>query len=540
MRVLAVEPKGHLVDFEELGRQAVIETQNPEVAWRICSEHIQTYAAGLQPDIAELDSAIHGTKGSRAALCAHLYDRPVPVSDARMLALTVSYCVMAVLAFVVGIASAASHTVTFVWFGLNVPLSVVLGAALTGVALAAGHLAFERILVHHPILQVAVILAGFGLCFWGLFQMAQGRSAMAERVVTKAAPQSFVEDAPPQDALPANASREESSEQSVRKMLGGATVKIMLAADLMVGILLGLVMRTRTDDDHVAWRDLKELTANLLQLEKRRDELVARPEIAKRQCMAGILRAAHARRRNFAPYYLPVLLFGLVLAVVPVRAQSIERHEAILIDMSGSIGKGGANNELFREYLYGVKKLLLSEPDNSRVWVSVISTESFGSVRELIKGWTPSAHGVFTDDLNRARRQLADAFETKSAGLSPIAAGTDIIGALWHAKALLESGFRNGNGMQREIWIFSDMVNETQELLMPSLTALGPEKILERAKTNGLVVPLRGYRIHVLGASPAGLSPQTWNTVRTFWTLYFREAGVDLFSYSPECQVGRN
>lgn len=101
------------------------------------------------------------------------------------------------------------------------------------------------------------------------------------------------------------------------------------------------------------------------------------------------------------------------------------------------MGKGGANSDLFREYLFSVKKLLLTEPPNSRVWVSVITTESFGSVRSLVKGLTPEARGVFTDDLNRARHQPAANFEAKSAGLTPTAAGTDIIGGLWQLKALL-------------------------------------------------------------------------------------------------------
>jgi hypothetical protein len=65
------------------------------------------------------------------------------------------------------------------------------------------------------------------------------------------------------------------------------------------------------------------------------------------------------------------------------------------------------------------------------------------------------------------------------------------------------------------------------------------EKIVERARANGLIVPLVGYRVYVIGASPAGLSPQTWNALRTFWTLYFREAGAELVSYSAECSVER-
>jgi hypothetical protein len=242
------------------------------------------------------------------------------------------------------------------------------------------------------------------------------------------------------------------------------------------------------------------------------------------------------------PYHqaLSILLVALFLAASPMFAQTISRHEGILIDVSGSIGKGGVNEELFREYLFAVKKLLLTEPPNSRVCVSVITTESFGSVRSLVKGWTPDTQGVFTDDLNRARHQLAANFETKSAGLTPTAAGTDIIGGLWQLKALLESGSKgNSDAVSKTIWIFSDMMNESANLNMPALLPAGPEKMIERTKANGLMVPLAGYRVYVIGASPAGLSPQAWNTLRTFWALYFREAGAELISYSAECSVER-
>ena len=51
---------------------------------------------------------------------------------------------------------------------------------------------------------------------------------------------------------------------------------------------------------------------------------------------------------------------------------------------------------LFHEYLVATKKLLVTEPANSRIWVLSISTDSFGGVQEVVKGWTPDWHGVFT------------------------------------------------------------------------------------------------------------------------------------------------
>lgn len=180
---------------------------------------------------------------------------------------------------------------------------------------------------------------------------------------------------------------------------------------------------------------------------------------------------------------------------------------------------------------------LMTEPPNSRVVVLLISTDSFGSGRELLNGWTPPARGVFTDDLNRARHELASAFENRISGAGLIAAGTDIIGGLWRAKTLLESGTPNGG--EREIWIFSDMMNETSALPMPALIATGPDKMLERVKQNGLLVPLAGYRIHVFGASTRGLSPQAWNDIKTFWTQYWQAAGVESASYSEDSSPER-
>lgn len=238
---------------------------------------------------------------------------------------------------------------------------------------------------------------------------------------------------------------------------------------------------------------------------------------------------------------LPILILFLAVSISKAHAQTVERYEGILIDTSASISKGGTTNHLFQEYLVGTKKLLLTEPANSRVWVSSISTDSFGGVNEVLKGWTPDSRGVFTEDLNRARRQLSSNFEQKSARISATSSGTDVLGALWHFKALFESSpvSDKSQTMSKTIWIFSDMVNETRDFPMPTLFETGPDKMLERAKANGLLVPLNGYKIYVYGASPSGLTPQAWGTIKAFWAVYFQAAGAELVVYSAECDIQR-
>jgi hypothetical protein len=532
--------KTQRIDFEALGHQTMVETGDQMITMEICANQIHALALTLKPKLLRLSSAIQQTKGKRQSLWSHLYDRPEPVSDAKMLGSAIAAGILSVTIFVALVASVGGHAMTFYLFGSGFAVSVILGLALTGIATVSGWQAYEKIFVRHKVAEGIVVLVAFVLCFWGLMQMAQARGTMMD-MASSASAKSFVDDNAAEE-VSAEPTRGDDSEQRVRGFVGSAMVKIMLSADFILGILLGLFTKIWTNDDFVAWQNLKKIGRCLGVLEQRSNELLSSIEIAKKRCMAGILRAKHIQRRKCVPYHqaLPILLVVIFLAVSPVFAQTINRHEGILIDVSGSIGKGGANNELFREYLFAVKKLILTEPPNSRVWVSVITTESFGSVRSLVKGWTPDVQGVFTDDLNRARHQLAATFEAKSAGLSATAAGTDIIGGLWQLRALLESGSKgNSDTFSKTIWISSDMMNESPNFNMLALLPAGPKKMIERVKANGLIVPLAGYRIYVIGASPAGLSPQTWNALRTFWTMYFREAGAKLVSYSAECSVER-
>jgi hypothetical protein len=167
-----------------------------------------------------------------------------------------------------------------------------------------------------------------------------------------------------------------------------------------------------------------------------------------------------------------------------------------------------------------------------------LSTDSFGEFHEVLKGWTPDARGVFTDDLNRARHELASSFAAESAGM---ASGTDIFGGLWHVKTLFESGPKPDDSREitKTIWIFSDMMNETRSFPMPTLLELGPGEMLQRVTTRGLLVPLHSYKIYVYRASPSGLTPQVWVTVKEFWTLYFAAAGAELAAYSAESEAQR-
>jgi hypothetical protein len=531
-------------DFEQLGHDTMLEMGDENAAKRVCALELHAYEQALRPEIEKIRVEIQELKHRDMALHAELYDRPIPVSDAAMLVHSIGERVLLFLAVLAGLASLAGNLVLFFLLGFGMLVSLVLALGATAFPLVVGHLAYEKIVAQHKALQVALILGILALSIAGLLQFGQARRAVVDKMTEKSTVSSYVDDAAAEDSTDESGDKPQVSEAKTHQTLGGAAFTMLLAADIALGLLAGLLTRLRVDKDYAAWRELKRIRERLLLLEKRMSELVVSLEIAKVRCMAGILRAQNVLRRRKPPYYRALTMLAVVIfcfCTRSLRAQKVDHYEGILIDTSGSIARGSATNELFREYLFSTKKLLLTEPSSSRVWVSVISTDSFGGVHELLKGWTPDAHGVFTDDLTRARRQLAASFEAKSSGMAPVAAGTDIIGGLWRMKALLESGANgeDSQGSTRTIWIFSDMMNETTSFPMPALLGMGPERMLERAKAAGLLVPLSGYTIYIQGASPSGLSPQAWLTVKKFWELYFASGGAHVTSYSTECDVGR-
>jgi hypothetical protein len=543
----SLRDKREETDFREFAYQTMLECrEDEEHAKQICANRIKEYELGITPDIATLQSQIAQYRNQGVALHSHLYDRPEPVDDAQMLTHRKKIRIFSVMALLAAIACFAGNTTTAYLFGYGPLLTLFLAIGGTGLPLVLGHFAYERIIEKHRKIQIAIIALIVVLGFAGIYKLAEARQLMVSRVAAEAqtAPSSYVDGAEPA----ANAADEDTHggddiETRVREKLSTAMLLIMLAADLMLGYVTGLLVKMHTDEDYAAWRRLQEIAGLITGIEENTSSLIASIEIAKRKCAEGILRAQVALRKRKPTYHRPLMTAFLLgaLCAASARAQTIERYEEILIDTSGSILRNGTNHELFREYLVSTKKLLVTETPSTRVWVSGIAVDSFGSDGTILKGWTPEARGIFTDNLNRARRELVYAFEQKSSGMKPMAAGTDIFGALWRVEALFESVGKPGAAQSAEktIWIFSDMMNESGAFQMPSLLPLGPEHMLERAKANRLIVPMKGYRVYIYGASPNGLSPEAWLTMKRFWTLYFQAAGAELVTYSAECQVQR-
>jgi hypothetical protein len=528
-------------DWERLGNERMLECEYADEAIEICGLHLHACSDELQPKLTRLHSDLDHNQHHARALHELLYERAVPVNDSAMLTHSLKATIYLMLALAASAASSTSNLMMFLRLGWEVVWSVLAALTVTALPLAFGHLLYEKIIVGHKRLERALVLAIALLVAAAGYRFGQARQVTADASTEETEARSYVDDPATNDV--SDIPRPQGTETKIKARLGSSLFLASIAAELSLGLLVGLYIEKRTDQDYASWKELRGVHARIVDIEAAIGEGVASLEIAKKQCMAGIRRAEIIKKRRRSPYHK--VIAGLILFTLSVspalHSQMTQRYEAILIDTSRSIARGRSNKDLFEEYLQRTKRLLATEPPNTRVWVSAIGTDSFGGAREILKGFTPDAHGIFTDDLNRARRQLAISFDSNSSTLSAADSGTDIFGALWHVNMVFESGQARTSSdyPMRDIWIFSDMMNETKEFPMPRLLEFGPERMLDRAKENNLIVPLTAYTIHIVGASPTRLTSQQWISLRQFWKIYFSAAGAELISYSAECETQR-
>jgi predicted class III extradiol MEMO1 family dioxygenase len=71
-------------DFEHLGYETALQSRDQTAAEQICGLHIHAFADELQPEISDLDGRIDTNLARTRALYSHIYDRPLPVSDAAL------------------------------------------------------------------------------------------------------------------------------------------------------------------------------------------------------------------------------------------------------------------------------------------------------------------------------------------------------------------------------------------------------------------------------------------------------------------------
>jgi len=526
-------------DPEELGYQTMRECRVLERAKIICGLLLQADENVAQGNIDRLTADIADAKYKASSLHRSLYDRPNPVDDRKMLAYRRRLKIVLVMAVLALLGCLTGNIATFALLGIGFLIAILCGLGLTALAVVVGHLVHEWVVSRNWWLKVVIASAVAVLFFSGLFIFTQARSAMMDRVVSAPPQTSYVDGEDDAKATPEPRAHT-SSELEIRHAMGAGMLLMMLAADLALAFLVGWLIEMYSDDDFTAWTVLQTLTDRIIDLEERIARIGASFEVNRKRCLGGILRAHNDIERRNPPYHraLALLLATIFLFAHHASAQVV-RYEAILIDMSASISHGDKKNELFRQYVAATKKLLLTEPPNTRVWVLGISSDSFAGTQEILKGWTPESHGVFNDDLDRARRELAADFEKKTTRMFPVARSTDVFGALSRVNVLFESGNVADQSASKDVWIFSDMMNDTKKFSMSERDWTTAEEMLDNAKGEGLLIPLKGYSIHICGVSTASMSAHRWMIIKRFWESYFASVGAETLVYSADVTSDR-
>ncbi len=320
----SLRDKREETDFREFGYRTMLECrENEEHARQICGNRIKRFELGIAPDIAAHRSQIAQYRDQGAALHAHLYDRPEPVDDARMLTHRKKVRIFSAMAILAGIACFVGNTTTAYLFGYGPLLSLLLAIGGTGLPLVIGHFAYERIIEKHKKLQIAIIALAVGLGFYGIYELAEARQLMVSRAATEAsqAPSSYVDgEEPPASAGDQDDHAPDDLEARVREKLSRAMLFIMLAADLMLGYVTGLLVKMHTDEDYAAWRRLLKIADLIKGIENHIARLLASIEIAKRECAEGILRAQVALCKRRPAYHRLMMAALLALSAVSARA----------------------------------------------------------------------------------------------------------------------------------------------------------------------------------------------------------------------------
>src|SRR5713226_4346933 len=188
--------KARPIDFEEFGYQTMLECADEAGAIRICGLRLQSYEDHLQPEVSRVNSEISDNKYHALALHAQLYDRPIPVNDAKMLTHSRSCRILLALTVLAAIACFVGNGTTFYLLGIGLFLTLVGAIGITGLPLIVGHLAYERIVAQHKGLQILVVLTMVALCFGGILKLGEARRDMVDKASAKPAVGSYIDGAP--------------------------------------------------------------------------------------------------------------------------------------------------------------------------------------------------------------------------------------------------------------------------------------------------------------------------------------------------------
>jgi hypothetical protein len=226
---------------------------------------------------------------------------------------------------------------------------------------------------------------------------------------------------------------------------------------------------------------------------------------------------------------ISIFVFCVALFVAP-RAYAADRLNLVIaLDLSQSVAvKGADQKQEFAKNVDAVVQFLAASPSGARITVLGITARSFSQPSILLSAELSDDPGYFGERLQAARSRLANAFRERAKALHPDSRQTDVAGALMVASDL----FRTSPARRNVLVVFSDMQNDTPALDLEHARMVSTSFAMKKAEKERLLPDLRGVEVYILGVDGAGKDMGFWQTLRDFWTVYFKRTGADLKSYS--------
>jgi hypothetical protein len=225
-----------------------------------------------------------------------------------------------------------------------------------------------------------------------------------------------------------------------------------------------------------------------------------------------------------------VLPVALLIVVFPLASRAQEATDLVIaLDLTESVGKKGPDGKSdFDKNVASVGQLLAQVAPGTHVTVLGITDNSFGQPYILLSARVDSDAGYFEERITDTRRQLANAWRSKSQGLTAHFAQTDILGALLVASQLF---YQSPSNHRRILVIFSDMRQDTREFTV-ECHANSVDDAVSRLRRRQLIADLSGSDVYVLGVNDSTAKIGKWISIREFWLKYFAAASSTLRQYS--------
>jgi hypothetical protein len=150
---------------------------------------------------------------------------------------------------------------------------------------------------------------------------------MVDKVAATTSTTSYLDEPSADTPTAPEAPPNEDSQTKIHHTMGRVHALVHDRSGHRLGLLVGLFVQKRTDEDYTAWRKLKTINESVIALERRVAKLLCPIEIAKKQCMAGILRGEKMLAKRRPSYHQALTVFFLLVLFAPRAswAQKIER-----------------------------------------------------------------------------------------------------------------------------------------------------------------------------------------------------------------------